>query len=83
MTMKNSDSFVPFAPELSTPDPDAPAAATEQAADPGRREWIKTVGNKAKYIAPTLFAITLAPDAFAQFGSPPPKPNGQYPNRQY
>ena len=78
MTMNNSDSFAPSTPELSAPDPDAPAAATEQAADPGRREWIKTIGNKAQYIAPTLFAITLAPAAFAQFGSPPPKPNRQY-----
>ncbi len=71
MTMKNDNPFL-----LSNPNLDVPTAKTEQVTDLGRREWIKMIGKKTQYTAPTLFAIVLAPDAFAQLGSPPPKPLG-------
>lgn len=71
MNSPHDDSAVPFNPEQLSP------STEQEPVNPARRAWIKSIGKKATYTAPTLVAITLTHKALGQgFGSPPPPPSG-------
>jgi hypothetical protein len=50
-------------------DPGLPAEIAPDAADPKRREFFKSLGERAKYIAPTLTVLTFSRRSLA---APPP-----------
>lgn len=53
-------------------DPSLPAEIAHDVADPKRREFFKSLGERAKYIAPTLTVLTFSRRSLA---APPPPSN--------
>jgi len=76
MTSQNSDCGL-------IPDSALPAGMTPDTADLTRREFFRSMGERAKYIAPTLTVLTLSRQSLAQdISEPPPLPNRYQPNQQ-
>lgn len=55
----------------SMSDPILPVEIAPDAADPKRREFLKSLGKGAKYAAPTLTVLTFSRESLA-YPSPPP-----------
>ena len=50
-----------------------PAEIVSDTTDPRRREFLKSLGKGAKYVAPTLTVLTFSHQSLADF---PPPPSG-------
>jgi hypothetical protein len=56
--------------------PALPAEIAPDAADPKRREFFKSLGERAKYVTPTLMVLTFSRRSLAA----PPPPSGFNPS---
>lgn len=76
MTSQNPD-------HSSMSDPTLLAEIASDTTDLTRREFFKSMGERTKYVAPTLMVLTLSRQSLAQeISEPPPLPERYQPYRQ-